>query len=455
MQSRQYLRLWLLTFSFALLSSACEAQQSAQLTLRQAIALALGQNPDAQIALLAMADAGVNRKLARTALLPNLEFGESIKRGDDPVYVFGAKLRQNAFTQNDFTLNSLNRPLPLNNFATGVSGKWVAFDSWHTQFEIKRADLLAKGAESSSTRSTQEIVLRTVRAYENLILAEELAETARHEVETAQALLDSSITRVDAGLSVEADQLSARAYLAERQQDLIAARGEVAVGWAELEAATGKPLAANQRNVLPALPRDFQVGTIDSETALALKTRPDRTSLVLQGDADRVSLRSAESSFGPQVSAFGNWETDRPSIAGAGGNNWTVGVEIRIDLLPVAKRQGLAAAKIAVSRSAATQAAADREIILQVTRAYYEHEAASQMLAVARASISQTEESLRTLNDRYAAGLATMTDLMRAQDAERRSRANYAQALSRNATTYAVLGFADGTLTQNIAGDLQ
>jgi outer membrane protein TolC len=274
-------------------------------------------------------------------------------------------------------------------------------------------------------------------------------------LDTAQVLLDSSLTRVEAGLAVETDQLSARAYLAERHQDLIAARGGVAVGWAELEAAIGDPIPPDQRSLAAQSVRTFESGSVELEAALALKTRPDRTSLTLQSASERVALRSAQSALGPQVNAFGTWETDRRSIVGSGGDNWTAGVEIRIDLIPAAKRENLAVAKIAINRAKATQAAADREITLQVTRAFYEHQAAAEMLSVAQASVSQTEESLRTLQDRYAAGLATMTDLLRAEDAERRSHATYEQAVSRNAVTYAALKFADGSINQDIAGDLQ
>ena len=458
MQFRQHLRLWLCAGMLAAVP-ACPAQQTAvpppALTMRQAIELALGKNPDAELARTAIDSAELQRKLARTALLPKLQFDETATRGNDPVYVFGSELKQRNFTQNDFALNSLNRPTPLDNFTTRFTGSWVAFDSWHTQLEIKKARLVTKSAEASSGRSSQEIILRTVRAYESLLLAIRMEDTARHEVKTAQELLDASLTRVEAGLAVEADQLSARAYLAEREQELIAARGAIAVGWAELEAATGAPIPEDQRSLKQLATKEPTPESIASEVSLALKSRQDRASLALQGDAQRVAVRSAEAAFGPQVNTFGDWETDRASVAGSGGNNWTAGVEVRIDLLPAAKRQELAAAKIAANRATATQAAADREITLEVTRAFYEHQAAVEMLAVARASISQTEESLRTLNDRYSAGLATMTDLMRDQDAERRSRTSYEQAVARCATTFAALKFADGTLSQEIAEELQ
>ena len=44
--------------------------------------------------------------------MPHLRFSETATRGDDPVYAFGSKLRQQRFTAGDFALNQLNSPLP-------------------------------------------------------------------------------------------------------------------------------------------------------------------------------------------------------------------------------------------------------------------------------------------------------------------------------------------------------
>ena len=82
--------------------------------------------------------------LARTQLLPQLNFTEDISRGNDPVYAFGMRLRQRQFTQDDFALNALNCPQPIGNFSTRFSGSWMAFDSFKTQREIRRADLFQK-----------------------------------------------------------------------------------------------------------------------------------------------------------------------------------------------------------------------------------------------------------------------------------------------------------------------
>ena len=51
--------------------------------------------------------------------------------------------------------------------------------------------------------------------------------------------------------------------------------------------------------------------------------------------------------------------------------------------------------------------------------------------------MDQSAESLRILKNRYDAGLATITDLLRAEDAERQSQSNYWHAVYGNAMAYA------------------
>jgi len=352
-------------------------------------------------------------------------------------------------------LDSLNRPTPLNNFVTRFSSNWMAFDSWHTQYEIHKADLLAKGASAAAAQSDEEIIHRVVESYQAVLLAMRQAEVAGHEVETAQALLNSSDSRVTAGLAVDSDKLTASANLLERQQEQIAANGRVQIAWAELEASIGQTIPAYQRQLQPLTERKFDLAPLADLVSLAIKSRPDRQALGVASEAGDTAVKSAKSAFGPQINAFGNWETDRPSIGGSGGNNWIAGAELRLDILPVGKRENLASAKIARRRVQAATEAADQQIQLQVTRAYYEQQSASKMLEASRTSTAQTEEGLRILKNRYEAGLTTITEALRAEDADRQSRLNYWHAVFQNTLTYANLKFATGTLTADTVEDLQ
>jgi outer membrane protein len=448
---------WNLIFALLPLLSALRAvaQPAPSFTLRQAVALSLEKSPERRMAASDVGLARIDAEAARTALFPNLFFSEGITRGDDPVYAFGTRLRQQRFQQSDFALNNLNQPTPINDFTTRFSGTWMGFDSWRTEFQIRRSDLLAKSAEASAGRSNQEIVHRVVTSYDRVLFAVRYVELVRHQTETAQSVLDASQSRVQAGVAVDADQLTAATNLALRQQESIEAEGELAMAWAELERAIGAPIREDQRQLQPLAEKHFNLPPLEEAVSLALRSRPDRESLMQQLRAQKAGVAAARAGFGPTLSTFGSWETDRQSFAGGGGNNWMAGAELRVDLLPEARRNELATAKATLQRTEAASEAAEQQIRLEVVRAWYAHQAASRMLDVARASVAESDESLRILRDRYDAGLVTVTELLRAEDAQRQSATSYWQAVLHNAASYADLKFAMGTLNASNAGDLE
>jgi len=434
--------------------SSVAGAQTAQLTLRQAIDRALGRNSEAVVASADEKAACASARLARTYLLPQLGFKEDISRGDDPVYAFGMRLRQRQFTQANFALNELNRPQPIGNFSSRFSGSWMAFDSFKTQKAIHSADLMHKSAESSAKAVDQKIILDVVQAYESVLFAEREIDVAQHEQETAAALLSTAEDHVKAGLAVESDRMSAEVNVAVRKQELIAAQGDLDIAWAQLREAMGDAeLAASTLRPIEA--HTFPSKALDLELATAAKTRPDLAALIDAQSAQATAVGAAKSSFGPHVSAYGNWEEDRGSFTSSSGNNWVAGVQIGIDILPFGKRAELARETATKQRVDAQLASYQQHLRLAVSQAHIHRKTAELSMETAQAAMDQAAESLRILRNRYTAGLATITDLLRGEDASRESQSNYWHSVYGNAAAYAELLYATGTLTPDAAEALQ
>jgi outer membrane protein len=108
MPTRIFVRTRTLILMAGLLACPLMAQQP-KLTLQQAVAAALEHNPALKLAAAEMAVSEAAFCLAKTPLLPKIQFSENLTGGDDPVYAFGSKLRQQVFQTSDFSLDSLNR----------------------------------------------------------------------------------------------------------------------------------------------------------------------------------------------------------------------------------------------------------------------------------------------------------------------------------------------------------
>jgi outer membrane protein TolC len=253
---------------------------------------------------------------------------------------------------------------------------------------------------------------------------------------------------------VESERLSAEVSVAARKQGLIGAEGNRDLAWAQLRVAMGAPdLKASALG--PIEQKNFPKNDLDRELERARKNRHDLAALSDAQLAQATAESAARLNFGPKISAYGNWEDNRQTVGGQGGNNWVAGVQIGIDVLPFTKRAQVAKEKATRARVDAQLNAYQQQVRLQVNQAHIQRETAELSLATARAAIDQAAESLRILKNRYEAGLATITDLLRAEDAEHEAQRNYWHAVYGNTMAYAQQLFATGMLTPDAAEDLQ
>jgi outer membrane protein TolC len=380
--------------------------------------------------------------------MPRVTFSETGTRGNDPVYVFGSKLRQQRFATNDFALNQLNRPLPFADFTTHFGGTWNLFDSFASWRGISRANEMNTAAARQLERTDQEILFRVVQSYYGALLAAKQLEVAEQAEKTARAITDRSQVRYDAGLVVESDLLSAKVRLAGREQELIRARNNLAFARVELNTAMGVSADAAYQPLAPPAERNLAVVSLADVEQKALVSRPDLKRILAQQSAQELSVAIAKSSFGPRLNAFAGWEMDNPTfLAGGGGNNWVGGIELQIDLFQGgAKRAALSRERATAEKMAALKQAASDAVRLEVRQAYYDQDSSRQQVEVARAAVSQAQESLRINQDRYDGGLLTITDLLGAEEAARRSEADYWQAVYQLYISCANLELASGTL---------
>jgi outer membrane protein len=423
--------------------------EAAPLTLRHAVEIALEKNPLRKAALAEQKAAAADARQARSSLLPQVTFSETATRGNDPVYAFGTRLRQGRFTSADFALNRLNSPTPIGNFATRFGGQWNLFDSFSNWANIQRANAMRQAAGQQLAHTDQETVFQVINAYYGLLLAQKQLQLAQGTVQTADAILSNSKARYDSGLVVESDYLSSVVNAATRRQELIRATNAVLLARAQLSNALGittgptyAPAEALTERTLPQFP-------LEQAEKAAIENRPDLKQIELQEVAQSQGVRSARAAFGPRVNAFASWGLENPTLfAGGGGNNWMGGIEVQLDLFSGrAKAARLAHEKAMQERIAALRQATVNNVSLDVRRAWYDADTARQQLEVARTSITQSEEALRISQNRYGAGLTTITELLRSEDAARRSRTDYWQSIYNYHTAYASLQLATGTLS--------
>lgn len=431
------------------LGSAQNSETENPLTLERAVAVALEKNPEAKAALADTKAARADVQTARSAFLPRVTFFETATRGNDPVYVFGSKLQQQRFTASDFALNVLNTPLPFDNFSTRFGANWTLFDSFVSQRSMTRAELLKKAADHQLERTEQEIEYHVIEAYFGALLAKKRIAVVEQSLKTSEAISDRSKNRYESGVVVESDYLSAQVRVKDRQQELIRAQNDFSFAKAKLSMALGLSTQGLWDPIDELTDRTLPQLSLEDLEKTALASRPDLQRLQSGEDIQRQNVAIAKASFGPRINGFADWQLDNPTfLAGGGGNNWVAGAELQLDLFQGgAKRAQLAREKANLEKVSALREAAKDAARLEVRRDYYEMDAAARQLDLALLAIADAKESLRVNQDRYEAGLSTVTDLLAAEEAAARTENTYWEALCRYYTSYAATELASGTLS--------
>lgn len=448
-----------LVLSFALLGGAASrtgalAQTSSPgqsggpeaLTLPMAVELALKTNPltRATISGREIADAQVQQ--ARAGRLPQVQLSETVTNGNDPVFVFGSLLEQGRFTQQNFNLPLLNNPDPLTNFRFGVTIKAPLFDQWQSATRIKRAQLGQQQASVQTNQVEQQVRFETLRAFYGLLLAQAKKEVSDEAVKLAEADVKLSRDRVEAGTSVVSDLLSAEVQLAEARQQAIQTEGDIVTAEAALNTAMGLPVNTPQRITGQLVEKKFDVAAQEELIRLAVENRPDLNRSVLAARSVEVQAQGARNEFLPRVDVFANFGASRNNFVN-GSSDYIVGASVTFNLFDAGRNARIAEARATANLATSEQQHLANQIRFEVVRAHQQFITARERLKVAERIIAQASEALRITQDRYQAGLTTITEVLRAETTLTRARLIVLSARHDFYVGYASVMLATGRMT--------
>jgi len=436
----------LLAALLALAAPPARAQQP--LSLSSAVRTALDHNPQLRAAGEEDRAAAARAAQARAAWLPRLDFSQGFTRSDNPIYVFGTLLTQRRFTAANFGLPGLNAPLPLDNFDTRLSARMTLFDSGRTWLRTRAAEREKTAADYELEQARQDLILRVVQAYFGAVVAREELAAARDALKTAASNRERIAAFEHAGQVVSSDLLSAQVFEAQARDRELRAENTLAVARLTLGRELGvEPEALGEPSAELGEPAEIS-GAIGEWEKEALAGRPLLRAVEMRVEAARKGAKLAKADFGPTIGLFSEFERDALTLGGPSGTNWTAGARLDWNIFAGGANRYQAAEAAAEKRKAEDQLEWVRSgVSLELRRAYLESTAAEARAAAARESAEQARESLRIIENRYQAGLTTITELLRAQQAVLEARTGYVAAAGDWYAARASLERAAGRLT--------
>jgi len=406
---------------------AARAQES--LTLEQAMALALANNPSLAASRETVARAQAQALGARASLLPRIDLSERIVRTTGPGEVFWTELSQERFSLASFAASDPNDPPALTNYTTELRLVQPLYHGGSIRRGYKARVLAHQAAGRKADRRRQEILRKVTGAFHrsllaerNIAVAEEAMAAARRHEQTARDLLDQ-------GMALRSDLLRAQVRVSEVEAMLLTAENQQRLAAADLNRVMGVDQSRRYQLVEPPEPAGKPAENLDTLLAEARGTRPDLRRLMLLEQSAAEAVAAARGRFLPQVNLVASYDRNDRDFLGNDGEYWTVMAVATLPLFDgMATRAEVARARAEQNRLAALRREAEQRVELEVRRALDNLAEALSRLTVARRAVELAERSLTLVEDRYAAGMAPITEVLETEAARTRTCAEEARA---------------------------
>lgn len=437
----------------AIFTPTTRAQSApAPLSLEDAISQAIAENPQMSSAHAGEREAAAKVKTARSGLMPRIGAAEIFTESTDPVFAFGARLRQGRFSTADFAPDRLNYPAPTADYSSSASASWMLFDAGRTRLQVASARKSLSSSREQTVAAEQNTAFETVRAYYRALLSDQESAAMVAAVARAQAFAKDAHDRVAAGTALEADGMEADVALAQRRQEQAQAQSNRMLAYADLGGILGDPEKTYALIPPAGTPPDL-TATLEELQHQALQGRPDLIAAHQQMEAAEMAVKAGHRAFGPQVSTFANVQADNPHPLGGGNDNWTAGAKVELNLFDGgARRAELDQASAQLQTARAQYREAETKAVLQLKQAFFARQNAAAQYATSASMLQQAQETLRTATDRYSVGLVLLTEVLREQEQLRDMELNRAQSLYEWWIADAQVRLAAGTMAVGTAG---
>lgn len=418
------------------------------LSLRDAVRQALVGHPSLAAAAASVQAAETRRQQAQSGRLPRLSYTESWQRSDNPVFVFSSLLTQHQFSEQNFAIGPLNRPDAMNNFQSQLVLDQSVWDAGITKRQVKSAELGQQLTGEDERRARMSVIAGVVRAYNGLVLGQEGLSVAQEAVRSAQADLERAENLRAAGMATDADVLAIRVHLAGVREQEIRRGYDVEIARAALNEALGQPLDTPHQLTTPLSPLPAPETALEGQEASARQSRPEARQVRLAASLAETQSEIARASRLPQISFRMSFEADRQRFVTRGGANWFAGAFLRWNLFDgFADKARVAEANQSIQRARAQEKQVNAAVSLDVRRAYLELKSSQERIQVAEASVTEAEENLRIVKNRYENGLSNVTELLRSETALADARVRRLAAVHDQRLASAALELAAGTLS--------
>ena len=417
-QEAAHLLLILLLPLLAASPTRAEDPAALRLTLHDAVATALKENPQVQIATLSFAESQEDKSIARSALLPQAG-----------VEVFDRAMRFNLYAEFGSKFPGIPEhagPFQFFQGGPGVTMPLLDLTLWR-RWQAAHQGVSASQAQETTVR--EQVVLLVVSQYLAGMRADAAVKAAQSRVDLAQALYDQANDLQKHGVGTGIDTLRANVELQNEKQRLLEAETQQKVALYGLARLLN--LDPQREIELADTPSFYETPEIDASRSLeqAYETRPEMKALAAQAHMAELAKRAASESRLPTLNFLGTWGEQglsAPSAIPA----YIYQVTVDVPLFTGGRIHAeIAKADLELKKVEQERADLRNQIALEVKTSQAQLDAAQHEVDVANLGVNLAQEEVSQARDRFQAGVANNIEVVSAQDALARANDNQIAAL--------------------------
>jgi outer membrane protein TolC len=322
-----------------------------------------------------------------------------------------------------------------------VTAMWPLFSGGRTYYGHKAARARADGATHRLRGTELEVALQARLDYIAAAREEAQARVTGDVVRQTTEQLRVAREALEVGRVARVTVLRAEAELANATQMDTMARNRAALALVALKTTLGLDL---QSAVVVAEPLDYEAVTVsvDEGVRQVLAQHPDSQAAAREVEAAEAEVRAALGRYFPEVSIVGMYDWQRLQDRGdpvERPQGYSAGVVLTLPVFDgFLREQALTTARAKRDKARALASQTRQRLTKAVHEAGLMLIAAEQAVAASRSGLAQGEEQFSIIQERLGAGRGTQLELLDAQAALARARANVVAALADHQTARAL-----------------
>jgi outer membrane protein len=308
------------------------------------------------------------------------------------------------------------------NYRTRLDVQWPIYTAGRVDAleRAARAEREATGQDLAAARA--DLRLEITRAFWALVTARESEQVVNRSLESIDAHLRDLRSRLDQGLIPPNDVLTAEAQQSRQRLLAIEATSRRGVSEADLQRLIGTDTSGPiEPSATLQLPGPAPVGDAVSLISQAHDQRPERRALEHRATAARERIAAARSESLPQIAVVGGYDYASPNPrifprSSVWEDSWDVSVNASWSLWDGGRSRADRAGAAATAKAAELRVLDfDRQVAFEVRQRRLEVDSSRAAIATAGDGVRAAAEAYRVVGERFAAGVATNTDVLDAE----------------------------------------